>query len=227
MDYIDQLVQFYMANINYLTITVLMAVESSLIPFPSEIVIPPAAWKAAQGELNVVLVVLCGVAGSIIGAIFNYVLALTLGRKVLHAFARTKFAHFLLIDEAGVVKAEQYFDKHGASATFFGRLIPAVRQLISLPAGLARMHFGSFLFFTTLGAGIWCAVLAALGYFLYSQADLLAQFEDWLKWGGIALAVLFVAYLLYNGLRKRPAATAAPADPETPAPSDTPDSSGH
>jgi membrane protein DedA with SNARE-associated domain len=191
-----------MANISYGLIVALMAIESSFIPFPSEIVIPPAAWKAAQGDLNVVLVVLSGLLGSIIGAVFNYFFALLLGRKVLYAFARTRLAHFMLIDEPGVMKAEAYFNKRGASTTFFGRLIPAIRQLISLPAGLSRMHFGKFVLYTSLGAGLWCMVLAGLGYFLYSQAELLARVETGLKIGGLALGVLFVAYLVYKGLKR-------------------------
>jgi len=209
MELLNNLIAIYMDNIGYVSIIALMAIESSFIPFPSEIIIPPAAWKAAQGELNIVLVVLSGLLGSIIGAVFNYFFAMSLGRKLIYAFARTRLAHFMLIDEAAIMKAELYFNKHGASTTFFGRLIPAIRQLISLPAGLSRMNFGVFILFTSLGAGIWCTVLAALGYFLYSQKEVLEKIEDGLKIGGIILGVLFIAYLVYHGLRKekKPAET--------------------
>ena len=138
-NYFNSVIDWYMANINYFTITLLMTIESSFIPFPSEVVIPPAAWKAAQGELNVYLVVLCGILGSLLGAIFNYYFALLLGRKLVYSLADTKIAHLMLINRSSVEKSERYFLKYGNSSTFIGRLVPAVRQLISLPAGLSKM----------------------------------------------------------------------------------------
>lgn len=147
-------INWYMEHINYLTITLLMAIESSFIPFPSEVVIPPAAWKAAQGNLNIFGVFACGTAGALIGAIFNYYFALYLGRKVLYSLADTRLAHLLLINRESLVKAENYFNKYGRSSTFIGRLLPAIRQLISLPAGVARMDIKAFLLFTTLGRNL-------------------------------------------------------------------------
>ncbi len=152
-------------HLNYWTITLLMTIESSFIPFPSEIVVPPAAYRAMSSpDLNVFLVVLFATLGADLGATINYVLSRTLGRALVYKFADSKVGHLLLIDRDKVQTAETFFTNHGAISTFVGRLIPAVRQLISIPAGISRMHFGKFLFFTTLGAGLWNSLLAAAGY---------------------------------------------------------------
>jgi membrane protein DedA with SNARE-associated domain len=193
-------VGWYLENINYATITALMAVESSFIPFPSEIVVPPAAWKAAQGELNIVLVFIASTVGALIGAIFNYYFALILGRKIIFGFAATRWARLFLIDVKSIEKAEAYFRRYGRSSTFIGRLVPAIRQLISLPAGMARMPMPSFLFFTALGSGLWNIILLALGYFLYSQKTVLDQYYNYLSFAGIALALLFVGFVMYKVL---------------------------
>ncbi len=201
-------IDFYMSQINYYTIALFMAIESSFIPFPSEIVIPPAAWKAANGELNVYFVILSGTIGSIVGALFNYYIALWLGRKVVYSLAETRLARLCMISSQSVQKAENYFIKYGRSSTFFGRLIPAVRQLISLPAGLARMNMRDFLIFTTLGAGLWNAVLAALGYFMYSQKERLEKYYSEISWAMIILGVAFVLYLIIKAMRYKKTATA-------------------
>lgn len=198
----QSITDWYMNNINYFTITVLMAIESSFIPFPSEVVIPPAAWKAAQGDLNIYLVVFFGTLGAIIGALFNYYFALFLGRKVIYAFANTRLAHMMLIDSAGVEKSEKFFVKYGRISTFIGRLIPAVRQLISIPAGLSKMKLPDFIVFTFLGSMIWNVILAVLGYFLYSQKETLHLYYQEISWAFLALGVLFVAYIVYKGLKK-------------------------
>jgi membrane protein DedA with SNARE-associated domain len=197
------LIDFYMTHINYGTIVLLMSIESSFIPFPSEIVIPPAAWKAAQGELDLFGVILAGIAGSTIGALVNYGLALSLGRALLYRFADSRPAHFLLIDRRAVEKAEAYFRKHGKVSTFIGRLIPAVRQLISLPAGLARMDLKDFLFYTLIGSGIWNIVLSLLGYYLYSQKELLEMYYTELSYAFWGLGFLFLCYMLWRGLKKK------------------------
>ena len=148
-------IQWCLDHLNYWTITLLMTIESSFIPFPSEVVVPPAAYKAAVNEeLNIYLVVLFATLGANLGAIINYYLARWLGRPIVYKFANSRFGHMCLIDEAKVQHAEEYFDKHGALSTFIGRLIPAVRQLISIPAGLARMKLHTFLIYTTLGCRI-------------------------------------------------------------------------
>ncbi len=154
-------------HLNYWTITLLMTIESSFIPFPSEIVVPPAAYHAAaNGEMNLFLIILFATVGACLGAIINYFLALWIGKPIVYKFADSKVGHLLLLDVKKIEQAEEYFNKHGAISTFVGRLIPAIRQLISIPAGLARMNMTKFLAFTALGAGIWNAVLAALGFYL-------------------------------------------------------------
>ena len=204
------IIQWCLEHLNYWTITLLMAIESSFIPFPSEVVVPPAAWIAAAGDggLNVYLVVLFATRGANIGALINYYLAKWLGRPIVYKFANSRFGHMCLIDEAKVQHAENFFDKHGAIATFIGRLIPAVRQLISIPAGLARMKLSTFLLFTTLGAGIWNAILAAIGHYLSkvpgieTEEQLLEKVNEYSHEIGlvcILLAVFVIGFLIYKG----------------------------
>ena len=209
----ESLIQFCLDHLNYWTVTLFMAIESSFIPFPSEAVVPPAAWKAAvSGEMNVVLVVLFATLGALIGAFINYYLAVWLGRPIVYKFANSRLGHMCLIDEAKVQHAESYFDKHGAVSTFVGRLVPAVRQLISIPAGLARMSLGRFVLYTSLGAGVWNAILATLGYYMASIPGLqteevvmnkVKEYSSEIGIVFIALAVFVVAYLAYKGLKKK------------------------
>ena len=209
----ESLIQFCLDHLNYWTVTLFMAIESSFIPFPSETVVPPAAWKAAvTGEMNVFLVVVFATVGALIGAFINYYLAVWLGRPIVYKFANSRIGHMCLIDEAKVQNAEKYFDKHGAVSTFIGRLVPAVRQLISIPAGLARMGMGRFLLYTALGAGAWNAILAALGYYMSTFDSLQSEEAVMLKvkeYSGeiglvfLVLAVLIVCYLIYKGWKKK------------------------
>jgi membrane protein DedA with SNARE-associated domain len=173
----------------YSGVVLLMAVESSFIPFPSEVIIPSAAFLAAQGKFNIYLVVIAGIIGSLIGALVNYFLALTLGRSVIYALARSRVARVLLINEKKVKKAEDYFLRYGNWATFTGRLIPAVRQLISLPAGFARMNLGNFLFYTFLGSGLWTGILAVLGYIFGAKKELLHHYYQQISFILIGLVV--------------------------------------
>ena len=195
-------------HLNYWVITLLMAIESSFIPFPSEVVVPPAAYKAATtGELNIFLVVLFSTIGACIGAAVNYYLALYLGRPLIYRFAESRFGHMCLLDGAKVENAERYFDKHGAVGTFFGRLVPAVRQLISIPAGLSRMNIARFFLYTTLGAGICNCILAAMGWYIgrnYSGQleEKVAEYSGELKIVMLVLGAAVVLYLAYKGLKK-------------------------
>ena len=195
-------------HLNYWVITLLMAIESSFIPFPSEVVVPPAAYKAATtGELNVFLVVVCATIGAIIGALVNYGLARYLGRPLVYRFAESGVGHMCLIDREKVENAERYFDEHGAVGTFFGRLVPAVRQLISIPAGLARMSLGRFVLYTTLGAGLWNSILAGMGWYIghYYSGQLeekVAQYSGELKIVMLFLGAAVVLYLAYKGIKK-------------------------
>lgn len=204
-----EFIKWCLDNLNYWTITLLMAIESSFIPFPSEVVVPPAAWKSASdNSLNIYLVVIFATIGANIGALINYYLSKWFGRPLIYKFANSRIGHMCLIDEAKVQHAEEYFDKRGAMATFIGRLIPAVRQLISIPAGLARMKITTFLLFTTLGAGIWNAILAAIGYYLstvpgiQNEEQLMEKVNEYSHSIGyffIGIGILIVAYLIYKG----------------------------
>lgn len=205
-------IQWCLDHLNYWTITLLMAIESSFIPFPSEVVVPPAAYKAsASGEMNIYLVIVFATIGANIGALVNYYLAKWLGRPIVYKFANSRFGHMCLIDEAKVQHAEAYFEKRGAMSTFIGRLIPAVRQLISIPAGLAQMKLGTFLLYTTLGAGIWNSILAFIGHYLSTvpgietEEQLLEKVTEYsheLGYIFIALGVFIVAVLVYKGMKK-------------------------
>lgn len=174
-----------------------MSVESSFIPFPSEVVIPPAAYLASKGEMNIYFVVLSGVAGSLVGAWINYFLARSLGRVIVFDLVSHKFAKYLLLSKAKVERAEEHFLKYGGITTFVGRLIPAIRQLISLPAGFSKMNFAAFTFYTALGAGFWVSVLAALGYYFGENEELLMRYESGLKWAVLALLCVGAAWLYF------------------------------
>lgn len=202
-------IEWCLEHLNYWTITLLMTIESSFIPFPSEIVVPPAAYKAATGEMNVFLIFVAATLGANIGALVNYYLAKWLGRPIIYKFANSRFGHMCLIDEAKVKYAEEYFDKHGSLSTFIGRLIPAVRQLISIPAGLARMNIWKFILFTTIGAGIWNAILIALGWYLNGIVpydELIPTVEKWSDEIGyifIVVGIIIVGHFVYQGVKNK------------------------
>lgn len=207
-----QFFSWFVDNASYWFVFIFMVIESSFIPFPSEVVVPPAAYLAAtKGDMNVYMVVLAATAGAIVGALINYYLALWIGRPLVYKFANSRFGHACLIDEAKVENAEKYFDKHGAASTFVGRLIPAVRQLISIPAGLARMNLGVFVIFTGLGAMVWNAVLAALGWWLAQWVPLaqlfstVEKYNSYLSIAGLiigGICVIFIGARLIKGSKK-------------------------
>jgi len=204
---------FYADHMNYGTITALMTIESSFIPFPSEVVVPPAAFVASQEDsplnttgsypLNVIIIVLFASLGAMLGAIINYGLSIWLGRPIIYKFADSKLGHMLLLSGEKLEKAEAYFNEHGKVSTFVGRLIPGIRQLISIPAGLARMNFGVFLGYTFLGAFIWNCVLALLGYLANGQADLIDKYNHELSLIILGLFGLAVAYLIGKAVVKK------------------------
>ena len=202
-EYFQSLADWYMQHMNYFTITLLMAIESSFVPLPSEVVIPPAIWKAASGELNMYLVVLFATFGAIIGALFNYLMARWLGRVIVYSLAESKVGKLFLLNKAKVEHAEAYFNRHGRSSTFIGRLIPGIRHLISIPAGLAKMNIGQFILYTALGSGIWHIVLGALSYSVYSQQELLKKYMHELSYGLIVLGAVFVVYLIFRYRKKK------------------------
>ncbi|MCH5238826.1 MAG: DedA family protein [Muribaculaceae bacterium] len=205
--------QWFVDNANYTFVFVFMVIESSFIPFPSEVVVPPAAYLAcsnagAGAGMNVFAVVLVATLGAMVGAFINYYLALWIGRPVVYAFADSKLGHILLINKSKVEKAEAYFDRHGAISTFIGRLIPAIRQLISIPAGIARMNIWQFAIFTFLGAFLWNSILGALGFWLSETVspeqlfEKVEQYNRYLTWAGYALAGVCLIFIVVNFFRK-------------------------
>ena len=201
---------WFVNNASYLFVFIFMVIESSFIPFPSEVVVPPAAYLAMQrGDMNIFAVVAVATAGALVGALINYVLSLLIGRPIVYAFANSRLGHACLIEQAKVEKAEKYFDKHGAASTFIGRLIPAVRQLISIPAGIARMNIWVFCLYTALGALVWNAILAGLGWWLSMHVSLdelyaaVEKYNSYLSLGGLILLLACVAYILYNAFKKK------------------------
>ena len=214
MSLVDNIIAWYSAHMNYASITALMAVESSFIPFPSEVVIPPAAFVAGQPEsvlcatgnysIDVLIIVLFGTLGAMIGAMINYGLSVWLGRLIIYKFADSKLGHMCLLSSEKLEKAEAYFREKGNVSTFIGRFIPGIRQLISIPAGLSRMNFGAFLWWTFLGAFIWNCVLAALGYIAAGQMDRIKEYSHELS---VAIVVLLGAVFLYFVVKKIIAST--------------------
>lgn len=194
----------------YMLIFSLMVVESSFIPFPSEIVVPPAAYLACtSGEISISFVVLLATMGAIGGALINYGLSVWIGRPIVYRFSDSRLGHACLIDRAKVENAERYFEKHGAVSTFIGRLIPAVRQLISIPAGLSRMNLGKFTIYTGLGAGVWNIVLASLGWWLGTMVsreallESINKYNHYLTYAGLALGAFCVAYIAYQAFKPK------------------------
>ena len=214
LDWLADLLQLnvdLIAKGGYAGIFVLMAIESSFIPFPSEVVVPPAGYLAARGEMSLAWVLVASVAGSLAGAYVNYWVAVRLGRPFFHRYGK-----WFLVSEKGIDRAEAFFARHGEIGTFVGRLVPVVRQLISLPAGMARMHLGRFGFYTGLGAGIWCAVLAGIGWSVGKAGQHLdlREVKDeslrvFLVWILPALVLLVAGYVLLRRRRDR----AAPPSP--------------
>lgn len=202
---IKKVERWYENNMNYTTITLLMVVESSFIPFPSEIVIPPAAYIASKpdSKLNIILVVIFGTLGALIGALINYYLALWLGRPIIYKFADSKIGHLLLLNSDKIKKAENYFNDHGKVSTFVGRLIPGIRQLISIPAGLAKMNLLSFILYTLIGAGLWNIILALVGYIAQGQQYLIDKYSHELSYIILGLLILFILYFVYKHFIKK------------------------
>ena len=210
MTLIDNIIAWYSAHMNYASITALMAVESSFIPFPSEVVIPPAAFVAGQPDsvlcatgnytIDVLLIVLFGTLGAMIGAIINYGLSVWLGRLIIYKFADSRLGHLCLLSSEKIQKAEAYFREKGNVSTFIGRFIPGIRQLISIPAGLSRMHFGAFIWWTFLGAFIWNCILAALGYVAAGQMDRIKEYSHELSVAILVIVGLTIVYFVAKRL---------------------------
>jgi len=200
MEIFHSVLDWYMANLEYFTVALLMTVESSFIPFPSEAIVPFAAYKAAQGNLNIFGVVVAGTVGALAGALINYYLARYLGRPLVYKFADSTVGRMLLLSKDKVRHAEDYFIRNGKSSTFVGRLVPAVRQLISIPAGLAEMNIRDFIIYTVAGAGIWNIILAVIGFFLYEVRE---QIFPYLGHILVLLGAGFIVYLVIKARKSR------------------------
>lgn len=198
MEFFHSLFDWYMANLNYFTVALLMAIESTFMPLPSEVVVPFAAYKAAQGDLNVFLVIIFGTIGALCGSLINYTLAYYLGRPLVYRFAESKIGRLFLLSREKVEHAENYFLRNGKTSTFIGRLVPGVRHLISIPAGLAKMNLRDFMLFTFVGAGIWNIVLAIIGYYLYEVREQIFPYIGHIL---LALGAVFVIYLIIKARR--------------------------
>ena len=198
-----------LSNLNYPTIFLLMLLESTVVPVPSELVVSPAAYHAAGGNLNVWLVILFATIGADVGASINYVAGYYLGRPIIYKFANSRIGHLCLLNQEKVEKSERYFYDHGVVATLTGRLIPGIRHLISIPAGLSKMPYWKFLLYTTIGAGVWHSVLAALGWYMHSFVpedqlnDRLVEYGDYIKWGIIAIVLAVIAYFVVKHYLKK------------------------
>ena len=190
-------------GLGYLGVFILMTVESSFLPFPSELAIPPAAWLASQGKMNLFLIIIFGTLGSVVGAIINYFLALWLGRPLVYRLIETRFAKIIRLNKKDLERAEEMFLKNAKSATFICRLVPVIRQLISIPAGFTKMHFGTFVFLTAAGSAIWVTILAILGYLLGSNQDLLMTYYNELKIVLLILGLAWLSYFLFKKRKKR------------------------
>ena len=203
------IIQAGLANLNYGWIFFLMLLESTVVPVPSEFVVTPAAYHAASGSLDVWLVILFATVGADIGASINYWVAYFIGRPLVYRFANSKIGKMCLLNQEKVEHAEQYFDKNGVISTLIGRLVPGIRHLISIPAGLAKMHYGKFLLYTTIGAAAWHAILAFLGWQLHKVVpedqlnDKITEYADYIKFIIIGLVVLLIAFFVVKHYLKK------------------------
>jgi len=208
MNIFSTIITWYMDHMTYFTIAILMAIESTFIPLPSELVLPPAAWKAFQGDLNIGLIILSSSIGCVIGALINYTLSFYLGRKIIYALAESKVAKLFFVTKAKVEHAEEYFRTNGNTSTFIGRLVPGIRHLISIPAGLAKMNLKKFILFTLIGSALWNTILTFIGYFIaYSFPEIkniedinekVMEYSHEISYITIGIGLIFVIYLLFK-----------------------------
>ena len=196
-------------HLNYGTIFVLMLLESTVIPVPSELVVAPAAYHAAGGNLDMWLVILFSTLGADVGATINYLAGWYLGRPIIYKFANSKWGHLCLLNQEKVEKSERYFEKHGMVATITGRLLPGIRHLISIPAGLSRMNYWKFLLYTTIGAGAWHSILALLGHYMHAFVpeeqlnEKILEYGEYIKFGLIIIVIIVCLYFLLKWYIKK------------------------
>ena len=198
-----------LSNLNYGTVYLLMLLESTVVPVPSELVVAPAAYHSAAGHLNIWLVVLFATLGAMTGATINYLAGYYLGRPIIYKFANSRVGHLCLLNQSKVEKSEKYFDDHGMVATITGRLIPGIRHLTSIPAGLAKMNYWKFLLYTTIGAGAWHAILAVLGWYLHDIVpeeqlnDKILEYGEYIKVVICLIVAIALVYFIIRYLVRR------------------------
>ena len=198
-----------LSNLNYGTVYLLMLLESTVVPVPSELVVAPAAYHSAAGHLNIWLVVLFATLGAMTGATINYLAGYYLGRPIIYKFANSRVGHLCLLNQSKVEKSEKYFDDHGMVDTITGRLIPGIRHLISIPAGLAKMNYWKFLLYTTIGAGAWHAILAVLGWYLHDIVpeeqlnDKILEYGEYIKVVICLIVAIALVYFIIRYLVRR------------------------
>jgi membrane protein DedA with SNARE-associated domain len=202
MELFHSILDWYMANLNYFTVALLMLIESTFLPLPSEVVMPFAAYKAAHGELNAFIVIIAGTIGALSGSLINYTLAYYLGRPIVYKFAGSKAGKLFLLSKEKVIHAEEYFIRNGKTSTFIGRLVPGIRHLISIPAGLAKMKLRDFMLFTFIGAGLWNIILVIIGYFIYDIRDKIFPYLEYILY---FLGAAFIIYLVIKAWKNRKA----------------------
>jgi len=205
LSFIQHIETWYKDNTNYFSITALMACESSILPVPSEIVIPPAVYVAMEPDstLSIFWIIIFGTIGALIGASFNYIMSMWLGRFVVYKFADSKVGKLFMLSSEKIQKAEAYFNDHGKTSTFVGRFIPVIRHLISIPAGLAKMNYLNFILFTALGAGLWNCALALLGYLAHGQQDLINKYSHELSYVFVGIGAILLGWLILKSVRKK------------------------
>jgi len=205
LSFISHIETWYKNNTNYFSITALMACESSILPVPSEMVIPPAVYVALDPEsgLSIFWIIIFGTLGALIGASFNYVMSMWLGRYMIYKFADSKIGKIFLLSSNKIKKAEIYFNEHGKTSTFVGRFIPVIRHLISIPAGLAKMNYFNFIIYTALGAGLWNCCLALLGYVAHGQQDVINKYSHELSYAFFGVGAILVIWLILKTVRKK------------------------
>ena len=202
-------ITYLLSNLNYATVYFLMLLESTVVPVPSELVVAPAAYHSAAGHINIWLVILFATLGAMTGASINYLAGYYLGRPIIYKFANSRLGHLCLLNQSKVEKSEKYFDDHGMVATITGRLIPGIRHLISIPAGLAKMNYWKFLLYTTIGAGAWHAILALLGWYLHDVVpeeqlnDKILEYGEYIKVAICRVAAVALVYFIIRYLVRR------------------------
>lgn len=203
---ISAIIEWYLNHLNYWVLTILMILENSVVPLPAELIVTPAAYRAANGDMSLTMLILCTTFGSVVGAIINYYISRSLGRFVIYKFMDSRWGKMLLLNQEKLKQAENLFLKHGKTSTFFGRLLPVGRQLISIPAGLAKMKLSSFIFYTAIGSAIWNGFLSSIGFYLAKvlpEDQLQEALEKYSLEVSLGFVLILFGYILVKKMIKK------------------------